>query len=239
MFEFWTGSEEMAMYGFIIRAIIVYIYIFIIVKVLGQRSMGSIDPLDFIFGVVIGDVLGNPLTDGDLSLSGPVVAAAVIAGLHLTLSMIALRTPRFRRIIEDEPIILMKHGVILHDQLRKAKITLESFMMGLRLFSANDLSEIDYAILEMNGQISVIKKSKYDNATANDLKLIIPSKGYQSVLIQDGNIIEANVKKFGNINWLRDLVHKNGYASAKEIFVMTIDESGKIYISPKMKKTSQ
>lgn len=235
MFDFWTGSETLPIYGFMIRAAVVYVYIFAIVKVLGQRSMGSIDALDFIFGVVIGDILGEPLTDGELPLAGPISAAALIAGLHLTLSIVALRTPRFRRVIEDEPIILMKHGTILHDELRKAKITLESFMMDLRLSSASDLSEIDYAILEMNGAISIIKKSIYDSATVNDLNQNVPSKGYPSVLIEDGDIIEANVKKVGDLNWLREQVHQNGYASPKEIFVMTIDEAGKIFISPKTK----
>lgn len=195
--------------------------------------MSSIDALDFIFGVVIGDILGEPLTDGELPLAGPVGAAAMTAGLHLSLSLFALKAPRFRRIIEDEPIILMKHGVILHKQLRKAKITLEAFLMDLRLKDANDLTEVDYAILEMNGSISVIKKSQYESVTPKDLQMDVSSKGYSSVLIEDGNIIDANVKKFGSLDWLREQVHKHGYKNPKEIFVMTIDETGQIYTSPK------
>ena len=78
--------------------------------------MSSIDPLDFIFGVVIGDILGAPLTDGDLSMTGPVCSAAVIASLHFALSLIALKTPRFRRVIEEEPIIeLVSAGVTQED----------------------------------------------------------------------------------------------------------------------------
>ncbi|ADC51890.1 MULTISPECIES: DUF421 domain-containing protein [Alkalihalophilus] len=230
--DIWLGSETLPIHGFLIRAIIVYVYIFLIVKVVGQRSMGSIDALDFIFGVVIGDILGEPLTDGSLALQGPITAAATIAGLHLTLSMIALKTPRFRRVIEDEPIILARNGVILHQQLRKVKVTLESFMMDMRLNGASDLSEVDYAVLEMNGQISVIKKSAYDSATPNDLNKQTPNKGYPSVIIEDGQIIHANLKNLGTIEWLRELIHKEGYKNPKEIFLMTIDESGKVYISP-------
>ncbi|GAE35727.1 DUF421 domain-containing protein [Halalkalibacter akibai] len=233
MFDFWQGAEGLPVYGYMIRATIVYFYIFFIVKVLGQRSMSSIDALDFIFGVVIGDILGEPLTDGELPLAGPVGAAAMTAGLHLGLSVLALRAPRFRRIIEDEPVILMRHGKILHKELKKAKITLEAFLMDLRLNNANDLSEVDYAILEMNGSISVIKKSNYESVTLNDLDKNVPSKGYTSVLIEDGHIIEANVKKFGTLDWLRDQVQQKGFANVKEIFVMTIDETGNIYVSPK------
>ncbi|WP_017727463.1 DUF421 domain-containing protein [Halalkalibacterium ligniniphilum] len=234
MFEFWTGSHALSINAFLIRALIVYIYIFIMVKVLGQRTMKSIDALDFIFGVVIGDILGEPLTDGELPLAGPIAAAALISFLHLTLSMIALKTPRFRRIIEDEPIILMQHGKILHKQLRKAKITIDTFLMDLRQAGASDLSEIDFAVMEMNGTISVIKKTKYDSLTPNDMGKNPPSKGYPTVLIEDGHIIQANVDKVGTLMWLREQVHKYGYANHKEVFLMTIDEAGSIYISPKI-----
>jgi uncharacterized membrane protein YcaP (DUF421 family) len=236
--EFWSGAESLPIYGFLVRAAIIYLYIFLIVKIVGQRSMGSIDALDFIFGVVIGDILGEPLTDGSVPLPGPMVAAATIAGLHLSLSLIALKTPRFRRVIEDEPIILARNGVILPQQLKKVKITLESFMMDMRLNGASDLSEVDYAVLEMNGQISVIKKSAYDSATPKDLKQNTPNKGYPTVVIEDGRIIEANLKNLGTIDWLRELIHKEGYANPKEIFFMTIDEAGNVYVSP-MQTTNQ
>lgn len=200
--------------------------------------MGSIDALDFIFAIVLGDILGEPLSDGKAPLFGPMCAAAMIAVLHITLSFVALKTPRFRRVLEEEPKILMKHGVILHKELKKAKITLESFLMDLRLSSASDLKEIDYAVLEMNGSISVIKKSAYDAATPNDFQKTPPSKGYSSVFIEDGRIIEANIKKFGTLDWFRELIHRHGYANAKEIFLMTYDESGQVFISPKLKNNS-
>ena len=214
LFDFWQGAESLPFLGFILRAAIVYLYIFLIVKILGQRSMSSIDALDFIFGVVIGDILGEPLSDGQIPLTGPVVAAAVIASLHLSFSYLALKTPRFRRVIEDEPIILMRHGTILHNELRKAKITLEAFMMDMRLNNISDLNEVDYAVLEMNGSISVIKKSIYDTVTLSDIQKTVPSKGYNSVLIEDGQIIDANVEKFGTLDWLRQLIHDHGYAKS-------------------------
>ncbi|MED3648560.1 DUF421 domain-containing protein [Halalkalibacterium halodurans] len=232
MFDFWQGTETLPLYGFIIRALIVYLYIFLIVKVLGQRSMSSIDALDFIFAVVIGDVLGEPLVDGELPMAGPVVAAAIISGLHLMLSIIALRTPRFRRIIEDEPIIIMRHGQILKEQLRKAKITVDELLMGLRQAGATDLNEVDYAILEMNGAISVIKKSQYDALTPNDMGQHPEDKGYQSVLIEDGRIVHANVKKVGNLNWLREKLAEYG-VTQQDVFLMTIDETQSIYLSRK------
>lgn len=234
MFDFWTGDKDLAIYGFLIRALIVYVYMFVIIKVLGQRSIGTIHPLDFLFGVIIGDVLGEPLSTGEVPLAGPLSAAALISILHLSFSYIALKVPRFRRVIEDEPIIIIEKGHILPNMLRKTKITVESLMQDLRLRDAADLTEVDYAILESNGQISVIKKYYSRSVTFRDNEdRTPPLKGYPSVLIQDGQIIHANVKKFGTLHWLKDLLNKEGISDAKEIFLLTMDEGGKTYISKK------
>ncbi|WP_096199618.1 DUF421 domain-containing protein [Bacillus sp. FJAT-45350] len=233
MFEFWTGAEDFPLYGFFIRAVIVYLYIFITVKVIGQRSMGTIDPLDFIFGVIIGDILGEPLHTGDLPLTGALISATVISTLHWGLCILALYTPRFRRVIEDEPIVLIEKGEILEKELKKAKITTESLMMDMRLKDASDLNEVDYAVLEMNGQISVIKKSKNQSLTPSDMKIPTPPKGYPTVLIQDGHIIEANLNKVGTLEWLQEQVMKLGCRNATEVFLLTMDEGGQMYISRK------
>lgn len=232
MAEFWTGAQDLPIYGFLIRALIVYIYVFFIVKILGQRTINAIDPIDFIFGIIIGDILGEPLANGNSPLAGPLAAAFFVSALHLSLCLIALKTPRFRRIIEDEPIILIEKGKILNKQLRKVKMTLESLLMDIRLQGAS-IDEVDYAILESNGQISIIKKSQYNSVTPNDLQLHVQPKGYPTVLIQDGRIIHTNLKKVGTIEWLKEQIIKLGYKNYTEIFLLTMDESGKLYVSEK------
>ncbi|PYZ98136.1 DUF421 domain-containing protein [Alteribacter lacisalsi] len=239
MFEFWQGAEDLPIYGFLIRAAIVYAYIFLLVKILGQRSIGTINPLDFIFGIIIGDVVGEPLAAGDVPLPGPLAAAALIAGLHLFLSWISLKLPRLRRVIEDEPIVLIKNGTILHKELSKNKITIESLMMDLRLQSAIDLNEVDYAVLESNGQISVIKKSGKDPATAEDVGRQIPSKGYPTVLIEDGHVIDANLKRVRSKKWLHEQLEKHSLKEPKDCFLMTLDEAGTVFVSKKLTKEQQ
>lgn len=233
MSDIWFGSDDLPIYGFIIRACIVYVYIFLMIKILGQRSMGAIHPLDFIFGVIIGDIVGQPLASGEAPLPGPIAAAAVIAGLHLFLSILALKTPRFRRVIEDEPIILIENGKILNKQLKKAKVTIESLIMDLRLRDAVDLNEVDYALLESNGQISVIKKAEHQALTAFDMNKNVAKKGYPSVLIADGQIIHANVKEHSSLEWLEEQVREKGFSDHTEVFLFTVDKSGSIYVSGK------
>ena len=230
MFEFWTGADELPIYGFLIRATIVYIYAFLLVKILGQRSMGTITPIDFIFSVIIGDIIGEPLSSGDIPLGGPFAAASLIGAFHLSLSIIALKAPRFRRVIEAEPLILIEQGKINHKEMAKSKVTVDSLLMDLRLKEAY-LNEIDYAVLEANGQISVIKKSEYQPLTPSDMLQTPPPTGYPTVLMEDGRVIHSNLKKVATLKWLEDQLKKKGIKDHKEVFLLTIDEGGKFYLS--------
>ncbi|MDE5416027.1 DUF421 domain-containing protein [Alkalihalobacterium chitinilyticum] len=233
MVEFWNGAEDLPIYGYLIRAAVVYVYIFTIIKILGQRSMVSFHPIDFIFAVIIGDIVGEPLSTGDLPLGGPLAAASLIVALHLSLTFLALKNVKVRRVVEAEPIVIINKGEILVDQMRKAKLTVEALLMDLRLNQAHDITEVDYAILEPNGQISVIKKSKYDALTPSDLDQNPTEKGYPSVLILEGEVNHSNLTKLGhNMAWLEEIVHQHGYESIQEVFLLTADErSDKVYVS--------
>ncbi|WP_312888999.1 DUF421 domain-containing protein [Desertibacillus haloalkaliphilus] len=228
--DFWTGAEDLSIIGFLIRGVIVYAYIFIVIKILGQRSMVSFHPIDFIFAVIIGDVVGEPLSSGDIALGGPLAAASLIAGLHLVLSYLALKDERIRRVVDAEPIIIIRKGQILVNELRKAKLTVESMMMDLRLNQASDLAEIDYAILEPNGQISVIKKSKFGGLTPDDMKQTLPDKGFPSILVLEGRMNKPKMEQLGlSTEEVEKLAEQHGFKNSKEIFLMTIDERGGIY----------
>ncbi|PSL51325.1 uncharacterized membrane protein YcaP (DUF421 family) [Salsuginibacillus halophilus] len=231
--DFWTGAEDLAIWGFVVRAAIIYVYIFLMVKVLGQRSIGTLDPLDFIFGVIIGDVVGEPLSSGDLPLAGPMAAALLIAALHWGLTVSSLHLPKFRRVVEEEPLIVLKHGKIIHTELKKAKMTTDQLLSDLRLQSASDLNEVDYAVLEPNGQLSVIKKTKFEPLTPMDTHLNPAAKGYPSVMIADGHIIQKNIESWGSIDQFFQKLSEKGYESASRIFLCTVNEAGEWYISEK------
>ncbi|QQK78305.1 DUF421 domain-containing protein [Salicibibacter cibarius] len=235
MTDVWTGAQDLPFYGFIVRALFVYIYIFLMVKVIGQRSMANIDPLDFIFGVVIGDILGESISSGDEDLTGPFAGAAMIAFLHWLLSYAGLKFPRFRRVIEDEPFIIIEKGQILDHMLKKCSITMEQLLMELRLNDAADLKEIDYAVLEPNGQISVIKRSPFHAATAKDVGLSPQNKGYPKVIISDGRVITHNMKKIMTRQELENGLIDHGYNAVEDVFLMTVNEAGEWYVTPRLR----
>ncbi|MBM7632695.1 DUF421 domain-containing protein [Geomicrobium sediminis] len=232
--ELWEGSSSLPLYGFAVRALIVYVYIFTMIKLLGQRSMATVDPLDFIFGVVIGDILGEPLATGDSELGGPFLAAATIGALHWSLSYIALKLPKkSRRFLEDEPYILASNGVFHEKILRKANMTIEQVLMELRQASSSDLNEIDTVVLEQNGKVSVIKKARFDQLTPDDMNISTNDKGYASVIISDGTLKKKNLPEHLSEEKFYKQLKKRGYDSADNIFLLTINRNNEWYISPK------
>ncbi|QQK81926.1 DUF421 domain-containing protein [Salicibibacter cibi] len=235
MTNIWTGAQDLPFYGFIIRAIFVYVYIFLMVKVIGQRSMANIDPLDFIFGVVIGDVIGETVASGDEALTGPFAGAAMIAFLHWLLSYASLKFPRFRRVIEDEPFIIIEKGQILDYMLKRSNITIEQLLMDLRQNDAPDLNEIDYAVLEPNGVISVIKRSPYKSVTPHDLGLSPQNTGYPKVIISDGRVITYNMEKIMTRKELEDGLIDHGYNAIEDVFLMTVNEADEWYVTPRLR----
>ncbi|QKS71334.1 DUF421 domain-containing protein [Paenalkalicoccus suaedae] len=229
--EFWTGAEDLPIWGFLIRAFIIYVYIFLVLKILGQRSLSAVNPIDFLFGVIIGDVVGEPLAAGDVALGGPLSAAGLIAFLHLSLSYISLKTPKFRRVVEDEPILLIQNGQILVKAMQKAKVTVESLLMDLRLQGSIDLNEIDYAVLEANGQISVIRYAENEPVQAGQLQVKVTKNGYPSIVIQDGRFIDANIEGKTTRNEIIKELKKQQIQSHKDVFLMTYNQAGDFYIS--------
>ncbi|AXF55021.1 DUF421 domain-containing protein [Salicibibacter kimchii] len=233
--DIWMGSNDLPFYGFIVRAIFVYLYIFLMVKVIGQRSMANIDPLDFIFGVIIGDVIGETVSSGDEELTGPVAGAAVIAFLHWLFSFASLKLPRFRRLVEDEPFIIIEKGQILDHVLTRTGMTIEQLLMELRQHDASDLNEIDYAVLEPNGNISVIKRSPFNAATAYDVGLSPQNRGYPKVIISDGKVVPENMEKIMTHAELEKGIMDHGYNAVEDIFLMTVNEVDEWYISPRLR----
>ncbi|QDI90123.1 DUF421 domain-containing protein [Salicibibacter halophilus] len=231
----WMGSQDLPFYSFIVRAILVYIYIFLMVKVIGQRSMANIDPLDFIFGVIIGDVVGETVSSGEEELTGPFAGAAMIAFLHWLLSYAGLKWPRFRRVIEDEPFIIIEKGRILDHMLKRTNITIEQLLMELRQHDTSDLNEIDYAVLEPNGNISVIKRSPFNAATAYDIGLTPQNRGYPKVVISDGKVVPENMEKIMTRAELEKGIIDHGYNAVEEIFLLTVNEADEWYVTPRLR----
>lgn len=234
MDSFWQGDPHLTITAFVIRATIAYLFLFGLIKFLGQRTMSSLQAQDFLFAIVIGDVIGEPLVNGETNLSGPFAVALTLTVIHYVTTFMALKSARFRRFVDEEPRILISKGKILRSMMKKTKVTLDMLLMSARLKNVTNLSDVELAILEPNGEISIITRAHANPVTPRDLDLPVTDITMPSVLIKDGHVVRGNLKHHDlTEEWLDEQLAGQGIRSPKDVFLALLESDGKLYISRK------
>jgi uncharacterized membrane protein YcaP (DUF421 family) len=141
------------------RAVFVFVFIFVLTRVMGRRELASLEPFDLILLVIVGDALQQGLTQDDYSLTGGVVVISTIALLQVFVSWLSFRFPRTRRVLDGEPLIVVERGKVLEKNLDRERMTREELAALLREQQVASVDEVEWAVLETSGVVTVIKKS--------------------------------------------------------------------------------
>jgi uncharacterized membrane protein YcaP (DUF421 family) len=139
------------------RAVIIFVFIFVLMRVVGRRELSGLEPFDLILLVVIGDSVQQALTQDDYSVTGAFIIVGTIAGLQVLLSWIGFRVPRLRPVLEGEPIVLVEDGRPILRNLKRERIAVEELLEEARSAHMESLDDIKWAVLETSGNISFIK----------------------------------------------------------------------------------
>jgi len=231
---FWESQANLNVLQWIIRAIVIYLWLHFVTKIMGQREIGTLNVFDFIVAITIGSVAAAPLASSTDDLLGPFVSIGTLGALNLLIAYLALKNSKFRRVVQDEPIILVQNGRILEDIMRSTRFNLDDLLTEIRKNNIPNLSDVEFAILESNGRVSVIPKSQARPITPRDLQIPTPYEGMPTVLIEDSNIIEDNLQKNQlNKNWLLEQLQDLGIRSENEVFAALLDTQGRLYVSKK------
>lgn len=143
----------------VLRAIVVFVFVVVLTRVIGRRELGSLAPIDLILLIILGDALQQGLTQDDYSLTGAVLVVGTLAVLQVFTSWLSFRVPFTRRILEGEPLIVVEDGKPIERNLRRERLTIEEVTESARLHEIASLAEVRWAVLERSGEISFIKKS--------------------------------------------------------------------------------
>jgi uncharacterized membrane protein YcaP (DUF421 family) len=143
----------------VLRAIVLYIFIVFVMRVIGRRELSSMSPFDLILLIILGDAVQQGLTQDDYSVTGAIIAVATIATLQVLTSYLSFRSERARKVLEGEPIVVVGHGEIVKDNLNRERMTEDEVAEEMRAQQIGSLDEVEWAILESNGSLSFIKKS--------------------------------------------------------------------------------
>ena len=203
----------------ILTALLSVAALFIITKIMGHKQVSQLDFFDYVSGITIGSIGAELATELE-SPEKPLVALCVWGGVALLLNLLTHKLPKTRKYINGTPTILMNNGKIYRDNLKKAKLDLSEFMLLCREQGYFDLDEIQMAVFEHNGRLSILPKAANRPATPEDLKIPAKATHLGVEVIMDGRIMGENLARIGlDGTWLDSRLHSRGFKSAKEIFL--------------------
>lgn len=231
---FWESQQSLSVIQWLARAAVIYFYLLVLAKLMGQREIGQLTLFDFVISIMIGSIAAGALNSSTNGLQGVMITVGALAGFQIILSILSLKLSRFRRVVEEEPIILMQNGKLLEKAMQKTRINLDELMSQIRQKGYFFLGQVEFAVLEPNGKISVLPKSQNRAITPEDLGLATKYEGYPTMLIEDGNIINDNLKR-NNLSekWLYEQLRSFNISSPKDILAAMLDTQGKFYYSLK------
>lgn len=193
--------------------------LFIIAKIMGHKQVAQLDFFDYVSGITIGSIGAELATELEKPYL-PLIALTVYGLVSLLLNLIAHKLPRTRKYINGTPTILLNEGKLYRQNLKQAKLDLSEFMLLCREQGYFDLAEIQTAIFEHNGKLSILPKAANRPATPEDLKIPAKATHIGIEVIMDGRIMGENLSRVGrDANWLDKQLRSQRYHSAKEIFL--------------------
>ena len=193
--------------------------LFLITKIMGHKQVAQLDFFDYVSGITIGSIGAELATELEAP-HRPLLALAVYGLVSLTLNLLAHKFPRTRKYINGAPSILMNNGTLYRTNLKKAKLDLSEFLLLCREQGYFDLNEIQTAIFEHNGKLSILPRATARPATPQDLHLDVSPACIHTEVILDGRILDENLSRMGrDARWLEQQLRAQGYRDAKEIFL--------------------
>lgn len=214
---------------FVLKVIAMFGFAIVVLRLMGKSTIAQVTPHDIVAIVMIASLAANPILQENFGKT--MVAIAVVAVTHMLLAKLTLYK-WMNRLVIGEPTILVKHGKIIKKNLRQSEMSLAELLADIRAKGYPDIHEVQYAILEPTGTVSVLPRDELYPATPRDLHLDTPYRGLALSLVVDGKIQNHNLKLIGkDVNWLKQELEKRGYNNVREVmYASTMDDDTKIYV---------
>ena len=204
--------------------------LFVIAKIMGHKQMSQLDFFDYISGITIGSIAAELATELEEPLQ-PLIAIAVYGVVAVLLSKITSLFPKTRKFVNGTPTILLNNGKLYRENLKKAKLDLSEFMVMCRQQGYFNLSDIQTAVFEFNGKLSILPVSKKRPANPEDLNLSPAPEFIHTEVIMDGRILNENLKRMGlDDKWLQKQLNAQGYKKTEEVFLALCDENNQLTV---------
>ena len=216
-----------------VRVIIIYMFVLIVMRIMGKRELGQMQPFELVIAIMIADLASVPMSDTGIPIINGIVPILALLMVQLIISFVNLKSMKIRKLLCGEPSILVYRGKIDEKSLRKEKLTVNELQEKLRQNSIFNLEDVEYAILETSGQVTIIQKPTKRNTIPEDFGIVPKYEGIPYDLVVDGKVMNDNLKKINkNYNWLKSEINKFNI-EPEEALIVTIDGKGHIFCQKK------
>lgn len=222
------------MYILMLRTVILYFLVMICLRLMGKQQIGQLQPFEFVAALMISELATIPMEDMGAPLYTGAIPVIVILALQTLCGYLSLKSNRFRRLLSGAPTLIIKDGRILEKELAKSRYNLNDLLEQLRIKDSYNLDEVAYAILETNGELSVIPKAACANVTPKDLQLSTTPTVYPAVLILDGQPQKDTLRELDlTIEQLLPSLQKQGIHFPEEALLAIMNTQGQIIAQKK------
>ena len=216
----------------ILTSLLSAVSLFAIAKIMGHKQMAQLDFFDYITGITIGSIAAELATELEQPWK-PLIAIVVYGIVSLGLTILAHKFPKTRKFVNGTPTIIMNNGKLYRKNMKKAKLELSEFMVMCRQEGYFNINDIQTAIFEYNGRLTILPVSTKRPVTPEDMNITPQQEQMCTEVIMDGRILHENLKRLGfNLQWLEKQLEQQKYDSAKEIYLGICDQNNKLSLFP-------
>lgn len=218
------------------RTVIIYVLVLIVMRFMGKREIGQMQPFELVISIMIADLASTPMAEPGIPILYGIIPILGLLFMHIIISVLNIKSVKLRGIICGKPTILIDKGRIDESALIKENFTINELQERLRVNNVNNITDVEYAILETSGQISVILKSEKRTVTPEDLNLNVEPTKISYDLIIDGKIMYDNLNKLGkDKKWLEDEALKLNLIPS-QVLIFVLNGDGTFFYQTKIKK---
>ncbi|MBR6647587.1 MAG: DUF421 domain-containing protein [Clostridia bacterium] len=221
------------MWTVLIRTFLLYFIVILVVRFMGKRQIGQLQPTELVVTFLLSEIAAIPLENSSVPLIYSLSAIILLACLEIISSGIALKSGKYRRAVEGNAVFIIKEGRLDTNAIKKLRYSIDDIMEGLRQKDVFDISEVEYAVVETNGNLSVLLKSDKIPLSLSDLGLKKEEKGVPAVVVADGKFIYSNFSLCRTSEEKIRKVLEKEKLTADKVMLMTLDKKGNKFIIPR------
>ncbi len=215
------------MFTILIRIILIYILLIGTMRLMGKRQIGQLQLSELVTTILLSELAAQPITDSQIPLLFAIIPVAVLLSLEVIISYTVTKLPSLKPIFDGKPSVLIRHGELDIGEVSHVRISVEELLCQLRIKGISDIKQVDYAILEQNGQLSVIPKRAEAPPSCSDLGITPPESGIAHAVIVDGKVSEYDLGLLGHDHKWLNLRLKHHNVALEDVFLFTVDDLGK------------